>query len=90
MTDALASEIFKNVISANTQNSNKNDYTLEDQDSNTRRYWLYAPGEGSCMWDEFYESGIMAIGWGEIGDLSTFPNKEAMKEKMKEVYDKNL
>lgn len=90
MTDDLASEIFKNVISANTQNSNKNDYTLEDQDSNTRRYWLYAPGEGSCMWDEFYESGIMAIGWGEIGDLSTFPNKEAMKEKMKEVYDKNL
>lgn len=90
MTDELASEIFKNVISANTQKSTKNSDTLESQDDNTMRYWLYAPGEGSSMWDEFYESGIMAIGWGEIGDLSTFPNKEAMKDKMKEVYDKNL
>lgn len=47
---------------------------------------LYAPGEGSCMWDEFYTSGIMAIGWGEIGDLSTFDSKDAMKIKMRERH----
>lgn len=61
-----------------------------DQDISTKRYWLYAPGEGSCMWDEFYEAGIMAIGWGEIGNLSNFDSKDDIKSKMKEVYDPNL
>lgn len=61
-----------------------------DKDIQTKRYWLYAPGEGSCMWDEFYGTGIMAIGWGEIGNLSNFDSKDAIKTKMKEVYDPNL
>lgn len=72
----------------------KNNKYLEtetlDRDIHTNRYWLYAPGEGSCMWEEFYKSGIMAIGWGEIGNLLDFNSKEAIKEKMKEIYDENL
>lgn len=72
----------------------KNNKYLEteslDQDIHTNRYWLYAPGEGSYMWEEFYKSGIMAIGWGEIGNLLDFNSKEAIKEKMKEIYDENL
>lgn len=51
-----------------------------------KRYWMYAPGEGSKYWEEFYEKGIMGIGWGNLGDLSQYPSKEAMKIKMKEVY----
>lgn len=63
--------------------------TLAD-DVDTVHYWIYAPGEGSCMWEEFYNSGIMAIGWGEIGDLREFDSKEAMKVKMKKIYYENL
>ena len=47
------------------------------------RYWLYAPGEGSYMWEEFYEKGIMGIGWDDLGDLSLYSSKQAMKEKMR-------
>ncbi|NLF41434.1 MAG: AAA domain-containing protein, partial [Bacteroidales bacterium] len=50
------------------------------------RYWMYAPGEGSRFWDEFYEKGIMGIGWEELGDLKQYDSKEAMKQKMKEEY----
>ena len=39
------------------------------------------------MWDEFYDAEIMAIGWGEIGDLTAFATKDAMKQKMKECID---
>lgn len=53
-------------------------------------YWMYAPGELASMWDEFYNAGIMAIGWGEIGDLRTFDSKESMKIKMKETFDESL
>ena len=59
---------------------------LSDNDNNTVRYWLYAPGEGAAKWDIFYKAGIAAIGWGEIGDLNAFQSKEEIKAKMKEVF----
>lgn len=90
MTSEMASDIFKNVLSSSPSKQGKNTATLADEDVHTVRYWLYAPGEGSCMWDEFYTSGIMAIGWGEIGDLSAFDSKDAMKIKMREVIDESL
>lgn len=51
-----------------------------------KRYWIYAPGEGSCMWDEFYNKGIMGINWDELSDLTQYPTKDDMKVKMKAVY----
>lgn len=90
MTSEMASDIFKNVLSSNPSKQGKNIDALADEDVHTVRYWLYAPGEGSCMWDEFYTSGIMAIGWGEIGDLSKFDSKDAMNIKMREVIDESL
>ena len=54
------------------------------------RYWVYAPGEGSSKWDEFYNAGMMVIGWGEIGDLRAFNTKDAMKKKLKETFDPTL
>ena len=59
---------------------------IGDEDVDTVRYWIYSPGDNACMWDVFYAGGIMGIGWGGIGDLSSFDNKEAMKQKMKETY----
>lgn len=63
---------------------------LADPNENTVRYWMYAPGEGSSKWDEFYERGMMAIGWWEMGDLSIFGSKKEMKLRMKQIYDPTL
>lgn len=60
------------------------------EDVDKVHYWIYSPGDNACKWDEFYALGIMAIGWGEIGDLSLFASKEEMKKKMKENYDPTL
>ncbi len=49
-------------------------------------YWLYSPGAGADKWNECYEQGIMLLGWGELGNLQQFENKEAMRERMKSVY----
>ena len=51
------------------------------------RYWLYAPGQGSAMWEKFYSQNEMGIGWADIGDLRAFSTKEEMKQRMKEAYD---
>ena len=63
---------------------------LADTTSEAIRYWLYTPGEGSSLWEEFYKKGIMAIGWGFIGDLRNFDSKDAMKQKMRELHDPSL
>lgn len=60
---------------------------LADRDVDTVHYWMYSPGDNACMWDEFREAGIMAIRWGEIGDLREFSSKEEMKARMKERLD---
>ena len=90
MTEDLASEIFKKVVSENRSKRNNKGAAIADDDIDTVHYWIYAPGESSCMCEEFYSEGIMAIGWGEIGDLKVFDSKDAMKAKMKETFDASL
>lgn len=63
---------------------------IGDKDIQTVHYWIYSPGNNAYMWDEFYNEGIMAIGWGEIGNLINFTTKDAMKQKMKECFDPTL
>ena len=62
---------------------------LGDADVETTRYWLYAPGEGACMWEEFRSRGVMGLGWGELGDLSAYATKEDMRQRLLETRDDN-
>ena len=62
---------------------------LGDADVQTVRYWLYAPGRGACMWEEFYSRGIMGLAWGEIGALTAYANKEDLKAQMLQTYPEN-
>ena len=59
---------------------------LELAEVNSRRYWVYAPGEKADRWDEFYEAGILAVGWDEAGDLSQYADKEALKRRMHKLW----
>ena len=60
---------------------------VADDDVETIRYWMYAPGDGASIWDECYKKGIMAIGWDEIGDLRAYASKNEMKQRMKDAID---
>ncbi len=57
---------------------------VADEDVKIIHYWIYSPGDGASIWDECYESGIMAIGWDKIGDLTVYDSKDAMKQAMKD------
>ena len=63
---------------------------VADEDVDTVHYWIYSPGNGAVMWDDFYKTGIMAIGWGGIGNLTAFSCKDEMKQKMKDCFDPTL
>ncbi|MBK9221009.1 MAG: AAA family ATPase [Saprospiraceae bacterium] len=49
------------------------------------RYWLYAPGENAEMWDEFYNSGIIGLGWDKLGDLNNYKTKDEIVIKLQEL-----
>jgi len=59
---------------------------LELADSmNKKRYWLYAPGENAKKWGEFYDAGVMALDWGELGDLNQYETKQDIADKLIEL-----
>ncbi len=60
---------------------------LADDDVETVHFWIYAPGDGACKWDEFYKRGVMGLGWSEIGDFSQYSSKYEMKIAMKDKID---
>lgn len=86
MTPELASEIFKNVAASMNAKKTAREDALGDADVDIIRYWLYAPGEGASMWDEFYQRGIMGLGWHELGNLNTYTSKKEMSDKLREVF----
>ena len=61
--------------------------TTVDSNIKETNYWIYSPSDNASMWDEFYKSGIMGIGWDDVTDLKGFSSKEEIKDFMKKVYD---
>jgi len=55
----------------------------------SKRYWIYTPGNNGDKWDEFYEQGIMAIGWDEMGDLSQFTTKDEVEVELRRLSRQN-
>jgi 5-methylcytosine-specific restriction protein B len=72
-------------------NSREENLLAEDQEeyaeeNQKRHYWLIAPGEGANLWEEFYEKGIIGIGWNRIGELSKFSSREEIKKALVEAF----
>ncbi len=52
----------------------------------TKRYWLIAPGEDASLWEEFYQKGIIGIGWDRVNDLSKFSTRDEIKNELLRLY----
>lgn len=88
MSRKLASDIFfKWVDILKESRENEQDIDQPERELNEKHFWIYAAGEGSRKWEEFYSQGIMGIGWDDLGDLSRYPDRESIRTRMKKVYD---
>jgi len=52
-----------------------------------QRVWLYAPGSRAAYWDDFYDEGIAAVGWDDLGDLSRFGSREEIAAAIRATYE---
>ena len=77
-------------VNAEKKNSDNDGQDIIEEDTNSVHYWLYSPGHGGEKWDEFCSNDIMAIGWGDIGDLSGFSNKSQIKKVMQATYSSGM
>ncbi len=59
---------------------------VEKNDSSTIAYWIYAPGEQAVYWDEYYQDGIMGLGWNKIGDLRKYRKQQDLVAPLKLHY----
>lgn len=51
-----------------------------------KKYWLFAPGENASKWDEFYDLGIMGLGWDELGDLNKLGDINDITKAIQETF----
>ena len=59
---------------------------MNNENEDTKRYWLYSPGKQAVKWEEFYNEGIMAIGWDELGDLKNYADRKSILEALMDNY----
>ena len=59
---------------------------MNKENEDTKHYWLYSPGEQASKWEEFYNEGIMAIGWDKLGDLENYTDRKSILETLINNY----
>lgn len=52
------------------------------------RYWKIAPGRNGIAWPEWLQLGIAAIGWSDLGDISTLSESD-FQARSKAKYDRD-
>ena len=52
----------------------------------SKKSWLYSPGENARMWEDCLKSKIMSIGWDELGDLSSYSSRDAIKDRLVTLF----
>ena len=81
---------YSKLLKESNPKANGSSGGIGDEDVKTPHYWLCSPGPNAEMWDEFYEKGIIAIGWPELGNLSDYNENKEIKSKLKEIHKDNL
>ena len=64
----------------------KKQETEKKNDSNDIAYWIYSPGEQATFWDEYYQNGIMGLGWNKIGNLKEYRKQQDLIAPLKQHY----
>jgi 5-methylcytosine-specific restriction protein B len=57
-----------------------------DQNPLEAKYWVLGAGKGAKRWPEFYEDGIVTIGWDGLGDLRLYNSQSEVFDGFKTKY----
>ena len=60
---------------------------LGNDDIKETHYWIYTAGHNASIWDEYSSNGLMAVGWGHLGNLSAYATQTDIQKKMQEINE---
>lgn len=69
-------------FSYNAWKDNAENPIVLPSESQNRRVWLCAPGQGGCAWEDCKENDYICMGWDHLGDLSAFPDRDALHAQL--------
>ena len=52
---------------------------LEGASKQKCRYWIFSPGRKASNFENDKKNGVMSVGWGDIGDLKKFHDREELR-----------
>ena len=59
---------------------------MPDGATASSKYWTWSAGTGGEHWEEFYHTGIAAIGWNETADLRQFKTKDEILQRLQQLW----
>lgn len=59
---------------------------IKEKNNNEIHYWMYAPGEQAKYWDQYYDEGIMGIGWSKMENLKAYTDNKKTRNKLSQLY----
>ena len=48
--------------------------------------WMVRAEVGSRLFRPFMDKGLVAVGWPEVGDLTSFGSRDAILERIQEIW----
>jgi hypothetical protein len=77
---------YRNLVQEVIDNISSNEVENQPVSNSDVKFWLYAPGDSSKKWDEFYNAGIMGLGWDELGDFDELGSRNEISTKLRSLY----
>ena len=59
----------------------------DSSDSSETHYWVMGASADATRWEEFYDQGIVSIGWDKLGDLHQYRSQSDVLQALKERYE---
>ncbi|MEA3273506.1 MAG: DUF3578 domain-containing protein [Patescibacteria group bacterium] len=63
-----------------------NEYKKQLEETPKIQYWTISPGEDAKHWEEFYQKGIIGVGWDKTKDLLQYKNKKEIQKVAKNLF----
>lgn len=52
------------------------------------RYWIVSPGAEASRWEEFYDEGVVGVGWSRIGSVEQFDTRDKLRAALVQAFPK--
>lgn len=85
----LSHDAFIMADKVNKENKEKEKANEIETKDNSIHYWIYSPGANASLWDECKDNNEILLGWGEVGDASKFNDKNEIRNKLKEIFNRD-